>query len=405
MKKITVLLVMVLITACTQPTSRFSGFEKPGGLENAIIVPTDSINTKIIKVNKPIDIINASDIIEDVILIPLETTPESLITFYRKVFFYDNKIYVLDDIGSEALFIYDNNGSHIKTIGKKGGGPEEFFILHGMCIDKYNKNVILYDNKKRKMMYFDLEGNYIKNTNVNYRQTEQFAILPSNNMIAITSSNDGNFHLKDYDRYRLLYSDTTGNIFKFGFEFNDNINLPRSWSKIFFNDDEMLFYQQYSNSIYSITDTLIREKYRIDCSNFTPFDIELITSFQSDDEYQDYLYSKTNLASFMAENTNHLYFVVNDKKEDYKYFYDKRTGNFIGFKMMNYDTEFFNAFNSNIFSYKDYFIGKAPAEELLKIKKARDQSVNPFPDKINKMIESFEEDDNDVLILFKIKEL
>ena len=405
MEKYTIFLALFFFTACSQPTSRYSGFKKPKELENAIIVPTDTISTKIIKASKPIDIINASDIIEDVILIPLETTSESLVTFHRKVIFHDNKIYVLDDLGSEALFIYDNNGNYLKTIGTKGQGPEEFSILHGMCIDKKNNNVILYDNGKRKMMFYDLEGNYIKNITISYRQTDQFAISPSNNIIAITSKNDGNFHLEDYDKYRLIYSDTLGNIRSLGFEFDDNINLPRSWSKIFFNGDEILFYQQYTNSIYSITDTLIREKFRIDCINFTPFDINLITSFENYEEFQKHIYTKTNLASYVAENTNHLYFVIDNKKEAYKYFYDKRTGNHIGFKKMNYNTEFFNTFKSNIFSYQDYFIGKASSEELMKLKKERDKSGKPFSNKINKIIESLKDDDNDVLVLFKIKEL
>ena len=405
MKKIILLLPFILLIACTQPTSHNSGFKKPEGLENAIIVPTDSIGTKIITINKPIDVINASDIIEDVTFIPIETTPESLIELYRKVFFYDDKIYILDDVGAEALFIFDNNGNFLRTIGTKGQGPEEFSVLSGMCIDKKNNNILLYDNGKNRIMYYDLDGNYLKNAKVNYRHSEQFAILPSGNLIAIANNFFRNFHLNKFDRYRLIYSDTTRNIQKFGFEFDDNVNLYRSWSTFFFNDDELLFYQQYTNSIYRITENSITEKYRIDCSNFTPFDIKMISGFNNDKEFKDYWYSKTNLAPYMGENINHLYFDVEDKGERYTYFYDKRSGNYIGFKKMNYDTEFFNAFNTDLFSYNDYFIGKAPTEELMKMKELHDKSGKPFPDKINKMIETFKDDDNDVLIMFKIKEL
>jgi hypothetical protein len=131
----------------------------------------------------------------------------------------------------------------------------------------------------------------------------------------------------------------------------------------------------------------------------------MVTKFNNMDEFDHYWYSKTNLFPHMAETQNHLNFVVNDKKKRYKCFYDKRSGKHIGFEKMHYNTDFFDASPSGWFSYNDYFIGIAPVTDLIEMKKKRNESGKPFSKAVSSMIDSLKEDDNDLLVLFKIKEL
>jgi hypothetical protein len=223
--------------------------------------------------------------------------------------------------------------------------------------------------------------------------------------VSVTGRINANFHLGNYEKFQLIYSDTLGNIHKFGFDFDDNINLSVGWSKIFQSNDELLFYQQYANSIYSVTDTVIREKYRIDCSRFSQFDLNKISQFNNVDDFDRYWYQKSNLNPYIGENNSHLFFVVNNGTEYYKYFYDKRSGKTTGFKKMNYDNDFFCEFNDDLFTFGDYFIGTASPTDLLELKKKREDTENPMSKTVSDMIDSLDEEDNDVLVLFKIKEL
>jgi hypothetical protein len=311
----------------------------------------------------------------------------------------------LDNISGNGLFIYDINGKFLKKIGKQGGGPQEFGQPSGFSISSNGDYLIMYDNWKSRMMYYDSDFKFLKKTDVLYRQFGKFGILPSNTIVSVTGKCDYNLHLGEYEKYRLIYTDTLGQIKKFGFVFNDNMNLSVGWSKIINSNGELLYYQQFANSIYSVNDTLIREKYRIDCSQFSEFDINKITQYDNLKDFDNYWYMKSNLNPYIAETNNHLFFIINDKHDEYKYFYDKRNKKLIGFKRMNYDNDFFEDFMGNIFSYGNYFIGKASPSDLADFKKKREQEGTPLSEKLSKMIDRLDEEDNNVLVLFKIKKL
>ncbi|MDR1173057.1 MAG: 6-bladed beta-propeller [Bacteroidales bacterium] len=222
-------------------------------------------------------------------------------------------------------------------------------------------------------------------------------------MVSAVSKNDGNFHLGRFDDYRLIYSDTTGRMRQFGFKYDDNIDLPAGWSELYFCGDEILYYPQYLNSIYSVTDSAIRQKYIIDCRNFTPFDQKRIAQYNDWDKFCEYWYSTTNLESKIAETGDHLYFGVNNKRQLQYYFYNKRTQTLTGFKTMLLDREFAVEF-SRLYSYGEYFVGTAPVPLLKELKAYKDRMGEQMSDGIGDMIDRLKEEDNDVLVLFKLKQ-
>lgn len=67
----------------------------------------------------------------------------------------------MDNIFENKVYIFDLNGKSLKTIGQKGGGPEEYALLDGMTIDRKNKQLIVYDNMKRRFMYYTLNGEFL----------------------------------------------------------------------------------------------------------------------------------------------------------------------------------------------------------------------------------------------------
>ncbi|MCD8042918.1 MAG: 6-bladed beta-propeller [Tannerellaceae bacterium] len=408
MKKILFILLVFLFFSCQHNRKPFSNFAVPSELNsNSIpIVKVDSGFTKRIVVNKPLEKVFTSELIEEFFYIPLETnTEDAFIGYYYNVIFHNGYIYILDIFSANAVLIYNTNGQFIKKIGTKGGGPEEYGILLGMCIDKQNDYLLIYDNGKRRIMYYTLEGEYIKYINVPFRFSGRFQVMPSGDLVAVTSQCQGNFHLGEYDKYRLIYMDSTSVITKFGYEYDDNLNLSIGWSNIFDNGRDYSYYPQYLNSIYNVSDTLLLHKYEIDCNYFDPFDINKISEYSTMKSFDKDWDSHTSLDPYMAETDSHFYFVINDERKKYYYFYDKESENLIGFKDIKFDNEFVIDELFTIFNNDEYFIGMVSPNKLLDLKKYKEMQNTPLSENLSKMIDSLDEEDNKVLVLFKVKKL
>ena len=396
--------IILIFVGCEQRLPQKASFPTPTYLEQSVVVQTDSSSSMTIIVEKVEDLIKSSDIIEFIKYVPLETNQESLIGYYQNVVIYNDFVYVLDRVSARAVLIFDLNGQFIQKIGAVGGGPEEFYLLAGFSVDKSKDNLVLYDNMKRRMMYYTLDGNFIKSVNVPFSFFGTFVFLSSGTMISAINKHDGNFHLGRFDDYRLIYSDSLGKMLKFGYGFDDNINLPLSWSQLISYDNEILYLPQYLNSIYTVTDSSILQKYIIDLSKFNPFNKKMLTQFRNYDQFNDYWSITTNLEPKIAENFDHLYFVVSDKKQKLFYFYDKNTNVLVGFKTILFDREFALQFPS-IYGFEDYFVGTVPAWLLKELKEYHDKNNFKMPDEVDDMIDRLNEEDNDVLVFFRIKPL
>jgi len=90
--------------------------------------------------------------------IQLETNAQCLIGEIAKTIIHQNRLYILDSYVTNAVYIFDLEGTWISTIAKKGHGPGEYINISDMYIDKANTtlNLVAYANKK--IMTFDLEG-------------------------------------------------------------------------------------------------------------------------------------------------------------------------------------------------------------------------------------------------------
>jgi len=93
--------------------------------------------------------------------VPLETKDESLIQYIKKVTIYDNKIYILDD--QRPLFaIFTIDGKFIRSVGKKGNGPGEFYFPSDFLIDSLHKQIEVYDGLRDRILIYNLNGNFLK---------------------------------------------------------------------------------------------------------------------------------------------------------------------------------------------------------------------------------------------------
>lgn len=230
----------------------------------------------------------SSDIIKEFFYIPLESVDESLFAYCTDLEVYNDRIYLFDRLGTEKLYIFDMQGKYLNQIGQKGGAPFEFYLPKAIAIDYNNDLLIMYDNMKRKWMLHTLNGDFIKAENLNFRMTCSFQVLPSGNYVSAISKGDHNNHLGKYQDYKLLFSDSLGNVVKAAYTYPDTEYSYIAYKSLIRYGKEIQYFPLYLNQICTVTDSTLWLKYEFDYSDFTPFEKEKLGDFESKEQFDEY---------------------------------------------------------------------------------------------------------------------
>lgn len=406
MNKLLLFLFVILVTGCTsngnKPLSTFVYNESD---EVSILSLLKGKGTPI-KVEEPMPVINASDIIEDYRYIPLETTSQSLMGMIRKVEFYKDRIYI-HDVETNMVYIYDKSGKFLRKIGQKGGGPGEFTtLLYGFMIDPYANRLLVYDQGNRKMNYFSLDGTFLFDRNVPMMLDGEFKVVSPNQILVSNPRNSENGHLGKWDSYRIIHLDSLLQIAGGGFEYDDNVH-SNYLSMVFpVSDSDILYSPMYTNNFYSVSPTGIQMKYHLDYSRFeNVIDTCKIYELQDAQKRFDYIFSSTYVLPESVETKDFFWFKthVQDLSKEFYTYYDKRTNRSLSFCGVASDVDF--VYNYILSCCGDYMVGivEIPTLQILydvckkKLVKSKKENME--------MIEHLKDDDNSVLVLFKLKPL
>lgn len=170
-------------------------------------------------------------------------------------------------------------------------------------------------------------------------------------------------------------------------------------------ENDILYVPMYLNEVYTVTDTTLSLRYKFDYSEFTPFEKEKIATFENYDELRDYRSSHTYLSTF-AENSTHLFFLTSDNgNERLVSIYDKRSKKLLQVSGIQCDTDFIFDFIAGIHAYEDYFIAMILPQSLRMLKSQLEKNHYPVKEENMRLFENVKEDDNLVLVFFKIKDL
>lgn len=155
------------------------------------------------------------DFIQDIQLIPLETTENSLLGHLTHLRHGRNNIII---VTQNSILQYNNEGKFIRHLVQKGRGPDEFSNLVHLELDDENELLYYLQRSDNKIYRIDLRtGNQLK------------PIIPASNIIAATfcalkPNNIAIFpDIKQSSDFLLIYQDTLGDIKK-------SIHMPREGS-------------------------------------------------------------------------------------------------------------------------------------------------------------------------------
>ncbi len=145
----------------------------------------------------------------DVEYVPLETNDQFVHQGYIQAV-GEKYILVKNFNDNGDIFVYDRSGKAIRKINRKGQGGEEYTYCRDVTLDEENNEMLVDDHLARKIVVYDLDGNFKRS----FKQKQE-----GNTQFYLNIFNYDKEHLLCYDEVNeeipfLLVSKQDGSIAK-----------------------------------------------------------------------------------------------------------------------------------------------------------------------------------------------
>lgn len=145
---------MLVFSPCRSCFSFFLAIERRGGEDQALETISVDLNMR--------NHVYSSELFADIQVIPLETTPESLIRQITQIKYFEERFYI-HDYSRSCLLVFDSKGHFLFALNEKGNAPGQYLNLTDFEIDKIHKNIVILCAVSNSLYFYDLEGKFIKN--------------------------------------------------------------------------------------------------------------------------------------------------------------------------------------------------------------------------------------------------
>ena len=310
-------------------------------------------------------------------------------------------IIVADYNLAKSIFIFDRQGMIQTVICRHGRGPQEYLSIFDVVLTPDQKRIAVLDNYGKKILYFDLAGNFLFHKDTPFYPIF-FKYLDDENMLMVTyglGADDPGLVSYPYNNDLLYCVDTTMQIKK--------SFMPNQFSKEFgasctpkvkqFNNNQVFASHIYSDTIYQVTPEGMIPKYWIDLSP-----VDGIANFWKEmtPEKHETILNEIFFNGDFLENDHFAIFrpfgdipnILFSKETKKCYYLGKSSSSVFGIYV-----------GSVRFAYKDQFITVVPAFELCggpKIRNA-DQKYQKLEEEIKT---GLTENDDPVLLFYTLKD-
>ncbi len=205
--------------------------------------------------------IKLTDIIDDINIVPLQTSDSSLMDEIFRIKKVENKFYIK---ASKNVFVFDNDGRFERKLAKNGKGPNEILAVTNFYVNDQNNTIEIYDGVNSKNIIYDHKGNVIQSTKHEFRHGYDF----------IKGSKEGYFFYIGFGVDKLGELIYVRNLEKKGhvnlLPYNETLaNYLHSGDLVNFAQNKYgtYFTRSFSNVIYQLKGDSISPKYHIDFGN------------------------------------------------------------------------------------------------------------------------------------------
>ena len=235
-------LICLLSISCTQKQSES---RESGDMESIPITDFETTYGKL------------SDFAEEVKMIPLEFTDNSILGEIKKVVMSDQFIFIMEKHNCEGVYVFDHTGKLQYRIGTRGEGPKEFINLGDFSINEEEELIYLFDQSRTKILVFTFDNQFVKDIPMDYYATDM-------------EYQDGLFYLYREQAsygiplYSLVIKDLNGDLVGKYYPMPKE-DLAYISSCIFSKrEDNILFAQNMNDSVFVLSDGKLSPLYYID---------------------------------------------------------------------------------------------------------------------------------------------
>ncbi|GHV57596.1 hypothetical protein FACS1894182_06850 [Bacteroidia bacterium] len=184
-----------------------------------------------------------SEITEELVAIELELTDESFINtdYIVRIIVSEDEVIVAE---LNKILVFSKDGKFIRSIGSRGQGPGEYNYIQNLAIDKKSQCLFIINSAPGKIICYDLNGKYLKESHKPIQSAGLTALIDINyikdELLLVVEQENGDFtkglnlHSAVYqlnDNLQVIDSTTIRNIYL------ENLNLLTS---LYMNRDFML---------------------------------------------------------------------------------------------------------------------------------------------------------------------
>ena len=343
--------------------------------------------------------IMVDSIVEKIDYVKLGETGDVLIGKVTDLLITPDHIIVGDTRQAKAVFIFDRAGNSQAVISRLGRGPQEYVDLRTIFLTPDQQAIGIVDNSMKKLLYFDLQGNFIKKQDLPF-SCNGIEFLNDKTMMLVSDGwADKLPALETYPNKKdlLFFTDTTLQIQSSAivnpFDVNKFYYAPVYKKKF---DDRIYVGKALGDTIYQVTADEIFPRYWIDMTA-----VDGVANFGEDmsNEKVKQIKGTHFFGNIYVESDDYAMFLLADKQRKVcPILFNKSTK-----KSYNIDFCSQTALGMEVlsaeFSDKNQFISVIPAFQFLTF-----CPDVPGVELRNEIKEGLTDEDNPVLLFYTLKD-
>ena len=191
--------------------------------------------------------VSVFNVFSDINVIQLETSEDFLINQIRRLVYYDDRYYILDE-RSQQIFCFDKRGHFVFMINSKGKGPGEYHYITDIAIDRNNNQLVVLDPVVQRVHFFDLEGGFLSSRNIKDDKVLALnRVYPmGDSLLLLISITDENLLFYSLKEDKIVYSN-------YAFDVPSTLHAFAPRDNVYFFDNEIYFSLPLSSGIVNVT--------------------------------------------------------------------------------------------------------------------------------------------------------
>lgn len=343
-----------------------------------------------------------SDVIDSVWYVKLGNIPSDLMSdFLMNIEIQDNRIYIRDAT-QKQVYVFDIKGEFLFAKYPLGEGPAEFKRAGSISVNTYLDQLVIHDDGLSKVLYYTLDGEFIREQKVGYRFLHHAYVNDS--LIAVDLNKTNNGHLQEISNNQLVLADTAWKVLATGGAYDAEKERGLFFTGNVFNrsEDKLFYLQPFTYTVYQIDQDKLIPYCRLDFGKRTlPEDANFGFERSRDfgEEYSNYCYMVEN-GHFSKDVTYFKYFYDGGKSG---YLFRSNTTEKLYYGGLRNDIDalgFFHVFAS--IPGENILVSYISSEEIYAKKKEileSDRGSKALRD----MVSATQSTDNPVLIFYRLK--